>query len=325
MTNRLDPDKLLAKPYVLPAMGGRRASAHVFDLKSILAVNTALACNRPLLVRGEPGAGKSQLARAVAVALERVFVSRFVDVRTEAQDLLWFQDAVARLADAQTGASPETLARENYVVPGPLWWALNWTSAKTQAERPSIAMPPPVCVAPCDPNNGVVVLLDELDKADNSVPNGLLEVLGQGTFRVPGLPESISAEGPAPLVVLTTNEERTLPDAFIRRCVVLHLRVPDPDRQRSGGESLIDWLVARGHAHFGDRASAKLLTAAAEQLAADRRRVRSAGFCPPGLAEYIDLLAAVLDEGTKGALERVAILAPFVLQKHVEFDDERVP
>ncbi len=327
MTTHIPP-ALLDAPLPLPSLGGRPASAHVFDRRSLLALETALSCGRPLLVRGEPGAGKSQLARAAAVALRRVFVSRFVDVRTEARDLLYFEDAVARLADAQTGAvAARELARANYVVPGPLWWALDWDGALVQARSPRVGAPAPVYAAPCDPRNGVVLLIDELDKADNSVPNGLLEVLGQGTFAVPGFPEPVHATGPAPLVMLTTNEERALPDAFIRRCVVLHLRVPDPDPAR--GESparLIEWLVARGQAHFGARASEALLRAAAEQLALDRARVRAAGHCPPGLAEYVDLLAAALAGGAEAALERVRSLAPYVLHKHVEFEhDEPAP
>lgn len=325
-TRRLDQKNLLRAPLQLPAVGGLRASAHVFEPQQILAVNTALACRRPLLVRGEPGAGKSQLARAAAVALGRVFVSRFVDVRTEAHDLLWFQDSVARLADAQvsagTGATAERLARANYVVPGPLWWALDWAGALAHTQTPGVIRAlAPAYVKPADPGNGVVLLIDELDKADNSVPNGLLEVLGQGTFAVPGFDAAVHASGPDPLVMLTTNEERALPDAFIRRCVVLHLRVPDPNPARGHTEqTLLAWLVERGRAHFGARIGDDVLDRAAKQLVEDRRRVRAAGFCPPGLAEYIDLLNAVTDAGVEGAAERVAQLAPFVLRKHVEFE-----
>lgn len=323
MTTRLDQENLLCQPLQLPAVGGLRASAHVFEPQQILAINTALACRRPLLVRGEPGAGKSQLARAAAVALERVFVSRFVDVRTEAHDLLWFQDAVARLADAQVSAGTQAvLARANYVVPGPLWWALDWAGALAHTRKPGVIRAlAPAYVGPADPANGVVLLIDELDKADNSVPNGLLEVLGQGTFVVPGFDEAVHASGPDPLVILTTNEERALPDAFIRRCVVLHLRVPDPNPARGQTEQhLLEWLVERGRAHFGARVGDDVLLGAATQLAEDRRRVRAAGHCPPGLAEYIDLLNAVTDAGVEGALPRVKQLAPFVLHKHVEFE-----
>src|SRR5215831_19488070 len=94
---KCNPDQAI----LLPAAGGLPDSVHVIDEDSILAINAALATGRPLLVRGEPGTGKSQLARAAAQALGRAFVSHAVDARTETRDLLWTVDAVARLAEAQ--------------------------------------------------------------------------------------------------------------------------------------------------------------------------------------------------------------------------------
>jgi len=318
MTKRL-AKKLIDKPLTLPDLGGHRASVHVFERRSILAVNTALDCGRPLLVRGEPGTGKSQLARAVAMALHRVFVSVFVDAGTEAQDLLWFHDAVTRLAEAQVqrakggGEVAKELARERFVVPRALWWALDWKGAERQAgEVAAIKEPPPAFVAPCDPKNGVVLLIDEIDKADSSVPNGLLECLGQRTFAVPGLGEPVRAKGIDPLVVLTTNEDRVLPDAFVRRCVVLHLRVDE--------DGLVDWLMKRGRAHNPDPKDLDddLLRQAAEQVERDRKAVRRAGFCPPGLAEYIDLLAAVKQSRAAGDGVEIEEIAEFVLRKHAD-------
>jgi MoxR-like ATPase len=124
---------------------------HVFDRREIEAVNAALAARRPLLVRGEPGIGKSQLARAVAKAMGRAFLQHVVDARTESRDLQWHFDAVARLADAQlmgalgrgegqdeTQALDESqapvrardrLAIQHYIHPRALWWAFDWDSA----------------------------------------------------------------------------------------------------------------------------------------------------------------------------------------------------
>ena len=97
-----------------------------------------------------------------------------------------------------------------------------------------------------DPATGSVVLIDEIDKAEPDVPNGLLEALGNGQFTPQGFGRPVVASGIPPLVVITTNEERTLPDAFIRRCLVLHLDLPkEPDK-------LIAKLVERGKTHFGD-------------------------------------------------------------------------
>ncbi|MDY7096397.1 MAG: AAA family ATPase, partial [Acidobacteriota bacterium] len=158
----------------LGTLSSARAGTHVFEQQDVEAVNAALAAGRPLLIRGEPGVGKSQLARAAAVKLGRAFVSEVIDARTEGRDLLWTFDAVRRLADAQmAGArsrsdeSGEQLPDEgHYVVPGPLWWAFNWSNAEAQAERAGEAAPP--VPESCDPKNGVVLLLDEIDKADSS-------------------------------------------------------------------------------------------------------------------------------------------------------------
>ncbi len=294
---------------------------HLFEPREVDAVHAALAAGRPLLVRGEPGTGKSQLARAAARGLGRAFVAKVIDARTEARDLLWSFDAVRRLADAQVlaargvEAGPEVerqLDELRYVAPGPLWWAFDWDDACQPA--PEIAVPPPPVAAGCSAENGVVVLLDELDKADSSVPNGLLDALGQGGFEGPAR-RRIECGAIPPLVVVTTNEERSLPDAFLRRCLVLQLRLP---RNRS---HLVEWLKRRGRAHFGSEEVGDLvLGKAAEMLAEDRERLSRQGLTPPGGAEYLDLLRAVARSGKEPdeqqkLLERVG---EFALRKHPE-------
>jgi MoxR-like ATPase len=339
----LDPDALSAEGHWidLAPIGDQRPAAHVFERDAVLAVRAALACGRPLLVRGEPGVGKSQLARAVAKQLGRVFLSKFVDARTDVHELLWFHDAITRLAEAQAwghrivagrprgaaatgdrsaGSEPEAaivavdLARKRYVVPGPLWWALNWQSARDHVRQAEVKVPEPRDDG--DPEKGVVLLVDEIDKADSSVPNGLLECLGQGMFSVPGLDEPIAANEPLPLVVFSSNDDRTLPSAFVRRCVVLWLRLPrEQDR-------LVEWLVDRGHAHFGARKQPKRaallpserIREAAVQVARDRDLAHTNGQSPPGLAEYIDLLAVLAKEPSR----TIDDYAPFLLSKHAD-------
>lgn len=308
----------------LPDCGGMPMSVHIIDDDSILAVNAALAAGRPLLVRGEPGTGKSQLARAAAAALGRAFVSHAVDARTETRDLLWSVDAVARLAEAQVmGAMHhiehgEALRRIDvieFVQPGPLWWAFDWASAREQARRARVSEP--VTPEGWSPERGAVVLVDEIDKADAAVPNGLLDALGHGRFDVPGRePVALDRMNP-PLVVITTNEERALPDAFLRRCLVLHLGLPE-DR----GE-LVATLIVRGRAHFPE-CSARVLVEAAELLANDREEMRRQDVAPPGLAEYIDLLTAVTQQRKKATeqLELLKLVAKFALRKHAP---ERAP
>ena len=304
----------------LPRRGTWPASVHLFDQPSADAVLAALAAERPLLVRGEPGCGKSQLARAAAAALGRLFVSTVIHARSEAQDLQWEYDAVARLGEAQVLASipsdlshRERLDPRRYLIPGPLWWVFDWDSARTQAEEFSLCQ----AVTPAVPDGwapewGAVLLIDEIDKAEADLPNSLLETLGNGAFPVPWLdsPVGLAPGCPPPLVVVTTNEERELPPAFLRRCLVLHLALPE---QR--GE-LIDWLVRCGGEHFGDdRCTESVRRLVAERLAEDRERARDLGRPPPGQAEYLDILRALVaargpDETAQRALfERIARFA----------------
>jgi MoxR-like ATPase len=324
----------------IPALGSRPRQSHLFDAESIAAIDCALAAQRPLLIRGEPGIGKSQLALAAALALHRAYVQEVIDARTESRDLLWRYDAVARLAEAQLqGALREhdpqargrskvrrRLAVSRYLHPGPLWWGLDWGSAADQAARVG-ADPPPLPDAAdaerradpqrrCDPANGCVVLIDEIDKAESDVPNGLLEALGAGQFTPLGEHSPVVATGEVPLVVITTNEERALPDAFLRRCMVLHLGLPSVKHEPKAFKNL---LLQRGAAHFPE-AGAHLLEGAADLLIEDRLASEQAHRYPlPGQAEYLDLVRAVLhlagaDPEAQGAvLERIA---GFALRKH---------
>lgn len=299
------PDGEYSVPLALP---GGRSCAHVFDASMIDAVNAAVAAGRPLLVRGEPGTGKSQLARATAKKLQRAFVSFVVDVHTEPRDLLWWLDSVERLAEAQLMGAighakdvdevREKLALARYIQPGPLWWAYNWKTAKKQAGAARVSAPEAVDKG--NPENGCVLLLDEIDKADSSVPNGLLEALGQGSFQTPvGRVDMVKQ----PLVIITTNGERELPQAFLRRCFVLPLELP------RGRDELIKCLVARGQSHFGVGAmnadgtprNRKLppetLELAAIEVAKVREPLVRDELPAPGQAEYLDILR-VLDELT---------------------------
>jgi MoxR-like ATPase len=191
----------------------------------------AFSARRPLLVRGEPGTGKTQLARPAAAWLGWELHGLTIHPRIEASDLIYRFDAVKRLAGAQLGRAD--LIEADYWEPGPLWKAFGWSSASQYRSLSKHPRPEP---------DGHVVLLDEIDKADSDVPNSLLDVLGQWTFEVPQLGlEFGSAALQLPLFLITTNEERELPAAFIRRCIVLNLE-PDPN------VDYVDWLLMRGRA-----------------------------------------------------------------------------
>jgi len=326
----------------LAATGDMPEAVHQFEPRQIRAVNAALAARRPLLVRGEPGIGKSQLARAAAKGLGRAFVPHTVDARTESRDLLWHFDAVARLAEAQLlgalgraadlaspdpappsaekGDRPATpnprdrLAIARFLHPRALWWAFDWGGALDRAKDVGIPAPPQPDGG--DPANGCLVLIDEIDKAEADVPNGLLEALGAGSFHPQGCTEPVRATGIAPLVVITTNEERALPDAFVRRCLVLHLRLPsDPGK-------LAERLVERGRAHFRRHEpppSDKVLQRAAALLIADRDIARENHWLPlPGQAEYLDLVRAVIARARTAKAQEALMeqVAEFVLKKH---------
>ncbi|HET7262187.1 MAG TPA: MoxR family ATPase [Casimicrobiaceae bacterium] len=168
------------------------------DLK--LAVNAALALERPLLVKGEPGTGKTLLAEEVARSLGRPLFAWHVKSTTRAQQGLYEYDAVARLRDSQLGdARVADIA--NYIRPGVLWAAF-------------------------DSATPAVVLIDEIDKADLEFPNDLLRELDRMEFYVYETQRTIAARH-RPLVVITSNNEKELPDAFLRRCFFHYIRFPD--------------------------------------------------------------------------------------------------
>ena len=167
-----------------------------------LAVNAALLLERPLLVKGEPGTGKTVLAEEIARALDRPLIAWTVKSTTTARQGLYEYDAVARLRDSQLGSDKvEDIA--NYIRKGKLWEAF-------EAEEP------------------VVLLIDEIDKADIEFPNDLLQELDRMEFDCYELGKRISAKR-RPLVVITSNSEKDLPDAFLRRCLFHYIRFPDQE------------------------------------------------------------------------------------------------
>ncbi len=159
-----------------------------------------------------------------------------------------------------------------------------------------------------------MLLIDEIDKAEADLPNSLLETLGNGAFPVPWLDEPVGLRPgvPPPLVVVTTNEERELPAAFLRRCLVLKLDLP------RDSADLIACLVKRGGEHFGADCTKAVRTLVAEQLVKDRARALDLARPPPGQAEYLDILRALINARGKSAAKQKALfqrIARFALDK----------
>jgi MoxR-like ATPase len=167
-----------------------------------LAVNAAITLERPLLVKGEPGTGKTELARQVARALGMELIEWSIKSTTRAQQGLYEYDAVSRLRDSQLG-DPRVHDVRNYIKRGKLWQAF-------EADRK------------------VVLLIDEIDKADIEFPNDLLQELDRMEFFVYETGETVRARH-RPVVIITSNNEKELPDAFLRRCFFHFIRFPDAE------------------------------------------------------------------------------------------------
>ena len=179
---------------------------YVADAELSAAVNAAIALERPLLVKGEPGTGKTELAKQVAAAMGMPLIEWHIKSTTKARQGLYEYDAVARLRDSQLG-DDKVHDINNYIRKGKLWEAF-------AAEQRS------------------VLLIDEIDKADIEFPNDLLQELDRMEFHVYETGETIKAEQ-RPVVIITSNNEKELPDAFLRRCFFHFIAFPDEDTMRA--------------------------------------------------------------------------------------------
>lgn len=345
--------------HCLKATGTWRESIHVFDDRTAQAIRAALASGRPLLVRGEPGTGKSQLARAAAKVLDRKFLSHVVDAHTEIQDLWYRFDAVSRLGNAQVLSATakdkdqseidKMLEPDQYLSPGILWWAFDWSTAEAHHCKHALFKPDKNDQG--DEIKGVVLLLDEIDKADADLPNSLLETLDNGKFTVPWInkPVGEGCDGEAdnqerirPLVVITTNEDRQLPGAFIRRCMVLDLQLPKKK------DKLVQYLKERAAFHFPkqvkdeccedrkierednvlqmqSRFDDTILDKVIKQLYKDRQQANSFGVTPPGQAEFLDILRVLDELAPNNETEQDALLdaiGQYALKKYPGMQDE---
>lgn len=248
-----------------------------------LAVNAAIALQRPLLIKGEPGTGKTLLAEEVARALGMPLFQWHVKSTTKAQQGLYEYDAVSRLRDSQLG-DPRVEDISHYIVHGVLWQAF-------ECDEPS------------------VVLIDEIDKAEPEVANDLLEPFDVGGFTVAETRFPVTRRRDVFLVV-TTNDERDLPGAFLRRCIVHEIRRP-------GAEA----LAAIARAHFDDTVARDTALAVAQRLDVLAAQARARRLREPGVAEFLDALRACRDLGVAPGSDEWEPVTRLALWKHRRGDD----
>ena len=290
-----------------------------------LAVRIAKTTGRPLLLRGEPGTGKSSLAAKVALDEKWRYYEHTMTPTSDGTDLLWKFDSSRKSSRMATNGSAPSEDYE-FVEPGPLWWAFDRNQARFRGQprrrvidayRSDEAEEPSRELNSERLDDGAVVLIDDIDKAGPDVPNGLLGALGSGRFRVDATGTNVElTEDTNVLVVITTNNERDLPPAFERRCIVHDLTPPSVDQLVA---------IALAHAKHEGRSLTKTkkerIHRVAEKVTELREEARAKQVRAPGIAEFLDAVWACLDTGIDPDGDQWEFVQSMTLAKNPRWDE----
>ena len=294
-----------------------------------LAVRIAKTTGRPLLLRGDPGTGKSSLAAKVALDEKWRYYEHTITPRTVGTDLLWTFDSVRKKAKALSN-NPAPVEDYEFVEPGPLWWAFDRNQARLRgrprrrasyADRNDQAEEPYRELNSGRLDDGAVVLIDDIDRASPDVPNGLLGALGSGKFRVHEIGTDVElTEDTNVLVVITTNNERDLPPAFERRCIVHDLTPPSTDPLVA-----IALAHARHEGHSLSKTKKARIRRVAEKVTELREEARAKKLRAPGIAEFLDAVWACLDTGIDPDGDQWKSVQSMTLTKDQRWDEPTTP
>lgn len=291
---------------IFPGVPQDNIAPYLFSENILIAMDVALAINRPLLISGPPGCGKTRLGEVMAAVLQWNFLGKTLTSRTRLEELTVEIDHLRRLHDAQLAVHKPDLLKDDqdYYKPGIFWWAFDPTGAAARMLR---CKPDDVTLTNLRKrfpgfwrNQGraahhCVLLLDEIDKAEPDLPNDLLEPLESRRF---GLPDgnSLPAESEQKLLTLiTTNQERELPNAFVRRCVVLNLELPSRDE-------LVSIALRKIEGVDKDRAAS-----IADLFLEHRNLAETQKWHKPGTSEFLDAVQADLDLSQRQGHELAAL------------------
>ncbi|MFT4928260.1 MAG: MoxR-like ATPase [Phenylobacterium sp.] len=288
-------------PVILSAMEGWPAGRYQLLPQHVGAIQAAYFCQRPLLVRGGPGLGKSQLAQAVASILGWGLISTVVHYNTTVDDLLYSVDHVKRLDEANRA---DSIVGEmaDYIRPGKVWQAIAPSSVKNYSVEPPHNLP------------GTVLLIDEIDKAQPSLPNALLEVLANGAISCPYLKNTVKADPQHPcFVLITSNDERLLPQAFLRRCAILDIELPDTR------ELALQWMMNIFKAHYPDKKEqselAELAQTVAMQVLERRETMEKNDDYLVGTSEFLDMLRTLKKFDKDERSEKLTVFSEHLIDK----------